>query len=137
MKYYLRLIIPLFFTMALGLMFLPNVKRAEACRDCPFPMKVSDGRWLMPNRQLEVAIEESRAQGRLQKTEITLIDTVTREAVAYGSIRHSKGRRSYTVILSDRDGQPVEAHIRWLDRNHDRVQIILNCIEECSIANLL
>lgn len=108
-----------------------------ACRDCPFPMKVAEGRWLMPNRHLEVEIEETRLAHRFTKVDVALIDAQTGEIMAVGSIRLRTGQKSAYVQMLDLYGHPVHAHITWLNKERDQVQIELSCQGECSISNLL
>ena len=65
----------------------PRVAEASPkafCRDCPFPAKVADGRWLMPNGHLQLDIRQEPVSGRRTRFDITLTDATSGEVVATG-----------------------------------------------------
>jgi hypothetical protein len=101
---------------------------AIACKDCPFPMKVADGRYLMPNGALYVELEEVLLPNRFSEVRVTLRDVRTGGVLATGAVRQRRGRRTIVVPLNDNNGQPVQAQIFWFDptdRNH--IQVKLTC----------
>lgn len=121
---------------ASAIAIIATPSRADACRDCPFPMKIAEDRWLMPNRQLEVQIIEIDF-GRFTETNITVMSAATHEILAKGSIRQRKGRKTVSVNLVDSEGQPAHAEIRWMDEDREKVQINLVCGGECAFSQLL
>lgn len=135
----MRLYLAKFFTLLLitSLAFLISIDPSYACRDCPFPMKIGDGRWLMPNERLEVVFLEVNTKDHPRALVIVLIDSETGKTVASGSARLSQNARNYRVILFDHKNNPIKADVQWLGRDMNQVQIQLNCINQCTIQNLL
>ena len=53
-------------------------QNAEACRDCPFPMHLSNGHWLMPSGMSELLVEEINLGGGKVQTVVKLFDSLKR-----------------------------------------------------------
>lgn len=126
-----------FATALTALLILTIPQRADACRDCPFPMKIAEGRWLMPNRQLEVEIHEIDLPGSLTLTSMEVRNAQTGEVLATGSVRLRKGRRTIDIEMTDSEGRPVKAQIYWVDNSRQRVRIFLACEGQCSLNAFL
>lgn len=122
-------------TIASILVIVAIPQRADACRDCPFPMKIAENRWLMPDRQIEVQIVEID-RGRYTETIISVVNATSREVLASGSIQQRKGRRYISVSLMDINGEPVQVEIQWMDDEREKVRIFLSCGGECSLNQL-
>lgn len=114
------------------LFFLP--KKSEACKDCPFPMKIAENRWLMPNSYIIVSISEYEIFGR-KYIKVDLIDSRTNELIASGKARHSKYQRSLTLTLHDGLKHKVNGMIRWVNPEEAIIQAKFECEEEnqCSL----
>lgn len=125
-------------TLASVFMFLVawTPDAAQACRDCPFPMKVGEGRWIMPNGRIEVQIDERPRNGRMTYVVVTLRDSANGEVLAQGWIEHRKGKKTFKVPLEDRKSGQVMAEIQWIDSTHDHAKIGLTCIN-CAIGQFL
>lgn len=108
--------------------------KATACRDCPFPMKVGEGRWLMPNRQLEVAIDEFPSSATTRIITVTLVDSHSMKILATGWTTAKNSARTIKVSLWDKQHRPIQATIYFLDR--DRIQVKFYC-DGCSITEML
>lgn len=124
-----RILIAAFVVAITGL-----VSPASACRDCPFPMKVGEGRWLMPNGQLEVNINQSAGRTRT-KVQVKLIDPSTGNTLAIGTARMKHGAKNVRVILSDFEGRPITGQIFFVD-GADVIKVKFTC-DSCSISDLI
>jgi hypothetical protein len=87
---------------------------AKACRDCPFPMKIGEKKWLMPDSHTVVMIEEIDFGSSYNMT-VVLMDSVTGELMASGTVYRPKGQRSVTILLLDRQGRRVYGNITWVN----------------------
>lgn len=110
---------------------------AAACRDCPFPMKIAEDTWLMPNKQLEVEISEQIRPRRTTETIVTVKNARTKEILAWGSVVERSGKRILQIALIDSNGNRIMAEIEWMDSKHDSVSIELSCIGDCAISPFL
>ncbi len=73
-----------------------EIQKFMMCRDCPFPMKIADGVWIMPNEKLEVHIEKIRLPSRFEEVHVTLRDPDTHEILARGMSKQKRGRKTAT-----------------------------------------
>lgn len=109
---------------------------AKACRDCPFPMKIRDGVWIMPNEKVEIRIEKHRLPSRFEEVRITLHDPETGSMLASGYIKQKRGRKTVNMQLFDIDGREVKGYVRFVDNEGAEIQARFTC-EECEIGSLL
>ena len=65
-----------------------DAKPAVTCRDCPFPFRVSEGHWMMPNEKIEIQIQEEDLDRRTVMVHVWLRDAKTGEILATGSAKH-------------------------------------------------
>jgi hypothetical protein len=137
-KAHIRRMLPLAGLVAVGLFlgFLP-VQRAQACRDCPFPMRVSDGRYLMPNGQMYIMIDETAVfGGRYRQVRVSLIAALTGETLADGWALVHPYRHVAHLKLQGQKGDQIDVTIYWIDRHREDIRVRLTC-SDCSIAQLL
>ena len=119
-----------FFVGVFVLFQLSTATRAEACRDCPFPM--STLHWRLPSGNSDVTVEEiNRGSGRVQSV-VRLLDAHTGELLAIGRLEHTKGRRHLRVELFDMSGGRMEAHLSYEDANRTKVRIRITC-QSCNL----
>jgi hypothetical protein len=128
-------VLPLTLALILALASVVGMSVADACRDCPFPMKIGDGRWLMPNRKLEMTIEEIRPDQPWHEMRLRLFDPISREVVASGSSYIRKGATDILFSLRDKQGFPVHGDVHFLDTGHQHLQVRFTC-NACSIGDL-
>lgn len=111
-----------------------HIERAEACRDCPFPMLVAPQHWRMPGGYSDVTVQETNlGRGRVQ-TVVRLIETKSGELLAMGHLDHAKGARSIRVPLADITGGQLEAYITYDTVDRDKVRIKIKC-QQCSLGS--
>jgi hypothetical protein len=133
-KFFAATLVGALFCLGLGL-----ASNAQACRDCPFPLKTGENTWLMPNGQLEVRIVESKVagSGHLIQTTIQVYDASTHLLMAQGSIRGTPTGNTIYVSLRDMQGKPVTAEIQWVNGRRDQVRIELSCGQyNCSLEDM-
>jgi hypothetical protein len=106
------------------------------CRDCPFPAKIADGRWLMPNGILQLEIDEQQMPGSMSHVHVVLRDVRSGDIVAYGFIVQRKNSRVLLINLTDNQGRRVKGFVRYFDTNRVKIQAKFTC-EECSIGPML
>ena len=118
------------------LMSLAYSSKAEACRDCPFPMKTGEDHWLMPNGQIEVTIKQRELSDGTIETKIELHLISTGQLLAAGRVVTPHGQTNVTTQLEDSEGKQFEFEIVWVDEKHDRVQIGMHCLSDsCAVGN--
>ncbi|RYZ73528.1 MAG: hypothetical protein EOP05_09980 [Proteobacteria bacterium] len=106
------------------------------CRDCPFPMKVADGVWIMPNEKIEVTIERIKLPSRFEEVHVVLRDPETHAVLAAGISKQRAGRKTVNVQLFDNSGRQVQGFVRFMDPQLDAIQARFTC-EQCEIGKLL
>lgn len=122
---------------ALGLVLVTGfLTEAKACKDCPFPMRVADGKWMMPNGYLRIDIEERRLPRSQTEVHISLVDARTGEVVAEGVSRQPKRRKTVNIQLIDSSGKPVQGYIRYVDDEKEQIQAKFTC-ESCAISDMI
>jgi hypothetical protein len=94
-------------------------------------MRIAEGRWLMPNSDIEVDIVQ--IPGSHSRYEITLRDATTGDVLAQGESHFRHGSQSMDVQLTDVDGGTVDGSISYLDDDHERIQANFNC-NGCSVG---
>ncbi len=110
---------------------------ALACPDCTFPMKIGDGLWLMPNRQLEVEIRESQICDGVQEIKVSIRRADTHEVLATNYFHRNSQAKIMKLRLYDANGAPINAQIEWMDESHDKVMIAISCEGKCTLNGLL
>ena len=117
---------------------LKFIAKPTVCRDCPFPIRVANDRWLMPNRHLEVRITEAPWSRARSEVTVELYIAGTGELVASGQALLTYGKRSFATLLYDLNGNSLLAKIQWSDDSHEQVQIDLSCASDgCSLRRFL
>lgn len=125
------------FLVALGLVLITGfLTEAKACRDCPFPMRIAEGKWMMPNGYLRIDIKETRLPKSQTEVEVLLVDSRTGAVVASGISRQPKRRKTVNIQLTDESGQPVQGYIRYVDDHKEQIQVKFTC-ESCAIADMI
>jgi len=105
------------------------------CRDCPFPAKISDGRWLMPNGLVTVDIDETPVPRGMNQVDVTLRDAKTGHVIAKGTVVQRRERRTANIDLVDSDGRPIKGFVRFVE-GREKIQAKFTC-EECNIGPML
>lgn len=105
---------------------------AKACRDCPFPTPLASLHWLMPSGHSEVMVEEVYIGKSVMQSTVRLVDAVTGEMLAIGTLDHPKGRKRIIVILRDKQGGKIEAQIYYMNSKRDKVKIKIEC-DKCNV----
>ena len=114
-----------------------GAKPTMYCRDCPFPAKVSDNRWIMPNGKYVIDIDEHDLPKGMNQVDVTLRDAKTGEIVATGRSVQRRVRRTAYVDLFDNQGKPIDGFIRFVDgTQREKIQVKFTC-EQCSIGPML
>ncbi len=119
--------------MISGAILTDSVK-AWACKDCPFPLRVGENKWLMPNGQVEVEIYEEDHNSEQMHVAVYLRDAKTHEPLATGHTLRLKTRSTFFIELEDRGGTAVRGEIRWVNRRAELIQAKFSCIRACTIA---
>lgn len=109
-------------------------QNAEACRDCPFPMHLSDGHWLMPSGMSELLVEEINLGGGRVQTIVKLFDSLSGELLAVGHLDHNKGRKRLKVDLIDLAGGKMEANLTWANTSRTKIKVKIIC-DQCNIQS--
>lgn len=116
--------------VAIFLSFGFFLDRAQACRDCPFPM--SRLHWRMPSGNSEVRVEEvNLGRGRVQSI-VRLLESDTGDLLAIGYLDHTKGRKRLSVNLIDFAGGRMRAELSYLNVDRDQVKIKISCLR-CNV----
>ncbi len=114
-----------------------GAKPVMYCRDCPFPAKIADGRWVMPSGKYVIDIEEQGLPKGMNQVDVTLRDAKSGGIIAKGRVLQRKERRTAYVDLVDTDGRPIDGFIRFVDGgDREKIQVKFTC-EGCAIAPLL
>lgn len=111
---------------------------ALACPDCPFPMKIGDNQWLMPNSKVVLNIQETRFSASQLQTRVTLVDQVSGKPIASGSgIRHPE-QRMLKLLLWDAADRRISGEIYWVNFSQAVIQAKFSCLDiNCAIAREL
>jgi hypothetical protein len=109
-------------------------QNAEACRDCPFPMHLSNGHWLMPSGMSELLVEEINLGGGKVQTVVKLFDSLNGDLLAIGHLDHNKGRKRLKVELTDLAGGKMEADLTWANASRTKIKVKITC-NQCNIQS--
>lgn len=109
-------------------------QNAEACRDCPFPMHLSNGHWLMPSGMSELLVEEINLGGGKVQTVVKLFDSLNGDLLAIGHLDHNKGRKRLKVELTDLAGGKMEADLTWANSSRTKIKVKITC-NQCNIQS--
>lgn len=112
---------------------ITHPQEAQACRDCPFPLRVASGLWLMPNKQLEVQIHEEVHDASSMRVFVILRDARTKDVIASGETVRSTFRNNFALQLEDFGGKLVRGQIRWINKADDVIQARFMCQGSCTI----
>lgn len=106
--------------------------KAEACRDCPFPMRIADGHWLMPNGMAEIFVNELNLGGGRIQTVVRLFEAKTGELLAVGALDHNKGRKRLKVELVDFAGGSITVDLQYENLNRTKIKVKMTC-QQCNV----
>ena len=109
---------------------------AEACRDCPFPLRIDEYRWRMPNGKIEFELVEADSHDGTSLVYVTLYDRNTTKVIATGSQIIYTGETDFGVTLYDADGNSINSEFTWADRDLGRLQAGFSC-KACRIKPIL
>jgi hypothetical protein len=109
------------FMALIATVFLLASPDAKACRDCPFPMKIGERQWLMPDSRTVVVIEEVQVGNMLSMT-VFLMDSQSGALLAKGSVMRPMGQRSISLVLIDRYGRKFMGDITWVSYRDSVIQ---------------
>jgi len=124
-------------TMAVGLWLGQGTvaaDKAEACRDCPFPMRIADGHWLMPNGMAEIFVNEVNLGGGRVQTVVRLVDTKSGDLLAVGSLDHNKGRKRLKVELVDFAGGSITVNLQYTSLDRTKIKVKMTC-QQCNVQS--
>jgi hypothetical protein len=119
--------------LLIGAAIVTHSQEAQACRDCPFPLRVASGRWLMPNKQLEVQIHEEPYNETSMRVFVILRDANSKDVLATGETIRSNFKNNFTLQLADHGGRLVRGQIRWINKADDVIQARFLCQGACTI----
>jgi hypothetical protein len=119
---------------AAAFLTLSSPQNADACRDCPFPMHLSDGHWLMPSGMSELLVEEINLGGGKVQTVVKLFDSLNGDLLAIGQLDHNKGRKRLKVELTDLAGGKMEADLTWANSSRTKIKVKITC-NQCNIQS--
>ena len=122
----------------LALLTVLAARDAQACRDCPFPMRIGENQWLMPNSSVVLSIEEYKFNSSKLQTRVVLHDSRTGEVLAVGTGTRTNYQRSLNLVLWDRHDRRLSGVIYWVDFNRPVIKAKFSCLDEaCSIDRRL
>lgn len=127
----------LFATGVASASIIPGAGDTEACRDCAFPLRVDRGRWLMPNGQVEIEINEDPYDQSSVRVIVILKDARSKEFLASGSTIRPNFKNNFWIDLTDRGGKIVNGQIRWINKLQERIQAKFTCTNGCTIKDRL
>lgn len=119
------------FLAALFLMGFLHVPSAMACRDCPFPMKIDENRWLMPDQKLVVQIDEKPFDPDWVISTVSLKDASTNNVVATGTAFRRTATMNYVAYLVDKSDNVIVGEIHWHDIEQGSIQARFTCVGHC------
>ena len=119
-------------SLALSLFIAP---KAMACRDCPFPIRVSQNQWLIPKRHVLITVHRQESSGsRADYIDVTLQDSDSGELLATGGGTMRKGERNVVLSLRDNGGRQIGGEIYWEDFNTPVIRARFECVDaQCAI----
>ena len=109
---------------------------AQACRDCPFPMKVADGHWMMPNGRVEFFIDETKIDTKTNQMIVRLVDPVTGRLLATGTSKIRNGRKNLIINLRDSQGEIIKGQFYFVDGQREQIKARFTCAS-CNISELI
>lgn len=107
---------------------------AEACRDCPFPMRIAEGHWRMPNGMSEIHVSEVNLGGGRIQTVVRLFDANTGALLAMGALDHNKGRKRLKVELVDYAGGTMTVDLHYANVSKTKIKVKMTC-QQCNIQS--
>ena len=115
--------------LVLGFSALLGRSDAFACRDCPFPLFIEQGRWLMPSRVVEVRMSESFTQKNSVRTRLEVLST-NGQVLAFGYKQSKKDENDIQVRLFEVTGSGTwMAYIHFPNpRQRNQIRIRLRCL---------
>lgn len=105
---------------------------AKACRDCPFPTRVGEKQWLLPDSDVIVQIDEARDQGGVTMS-VILVDQISGEILAEGTVRRRTYQREVNIVLHDRGGRVVYGSITWVNFKDKMIRARFDCEQDACL----
>ena len=121
---------------AFGSSMQPSSPTTALCRDCGFPMRVSEGRYLMPNKHVVVEISKVRLPSRFEEVHVRLVDRRSGEVIAEGMSKQRRGRKTINVYMVDTAGNRVDGFVQYVDDDYKDIAVKFTC-QYCLISDLI
>lgn len=106
------------------------------CRDCGFPMRMGEGRYLMPNKNVVVEIDKVRLPSRFEEVRVRLVDRRSGEVIAEGVSKQRRGRKTIHVAMADTAGNPIDGYVQYVDSKRKDIAVKFTC-KHCLISDLI
>lgn len=107
---------------------------AEACKDCPFPMKIGENEWLMQDLNIVMTINEFDDHDTKIFTWVKLTDLKTGVMIATGSTVRNLDQRTVKIAMRDSKGQKIRVQIRWVNYQLGIIQAKIECEGSCTFG---
>lgn len=108
-----------------GLIWAPSP--AHACRDCAFPLRVGDNKWLMPDNSFFITIFEQPLDSTKYTVSVRLNEPSTGITIASGAATRTFDQRWIIIPMFDRHGKKIIGRIRWVNYLHTEVEVKFEC----------
>lgn len=109
--------------------------KAQACRDCPFPIRIADHTWRMPHGHVTVDIVEVPYRSGIYVT-VELRDSRSNQLLASGGGMRAPNERSVNLDLMDTRGKKVKGLIHWVSYEKSIIQARFECDDfACSLED--
>lgn len=117
------------FFWAVPLLFAFFSNPALACRDCPFPLLIEHGRWLMPAGVVEIRMTESITRKSMILSRLEVLSR-SGQVLAFGYKQSRPDENEVTIRLFEVTGQGVwMAYINFPKPDErNRIQLRLRCL---------
>lgn len=109
---------------------------AQACRDCPFPLRLSDETWLLPSGLVEIDIVSYPRADRFIEVFVSLREVGSTTIFAFGSVIAKRNETNLFLSLVDLDGNSILAEIEIVDHSQGIIRARLTC-DCCRMQNAL
>lgn len=124
------------FFSAVMLMTILVLTSGFMCRDCPFPAKIADGKWELPNGQIHLEIDELNRPKDFDAIYVTLRDSKSGVVLAKGVTYQRRGRKTLNIELIDNEGRSIRGYVHYLDNEKEKINAKFTC-RECKIESRL
>lgn len=121
---------------AFGSQVQPSSPITSMCRDCGFPMRVGEGRYLMPNKHVVVEIDRIRLPSRFEQVRVRLVDNRSGEVIAEGMSKQRRGRKTIHIAMEDTAGNPIDGFVQYVGDDRKDIAVKFTC-KFCLISDLI